>query len=103
MLENETDLVLTRGIIKSAFEDSKDTIIWVKLQSKIKADFEQEVFEAMEDPKRVVQQMQHNIDVSFQLCKRRIAEIDRELPSDEQETEDKTQRVKRQSSLNNQG
>jgi hypothetical protein len=103
VLENETDLVLTRGIIKSAFEDSKDTIIWVKLQSKIKADFEQEVFEAMEDPKRVVQQMQHNIDVSFQLCKRRIAEIDRELPSDEQETEDKTQRVKRQSSLNNQG
>lgn len=103
MLENETDLVLTRGIIKSAFEDSKDTIIWVKLQSKIKADFEQEVFEAMEDPKRIVQQMQHNIDVSFQLCKRRIAEIDRELPSDEQETEDKTQRVKRQSSLNNQG
>lgn len=103
MLENETDLVLTRGIIKSAFEDSKDTIIWVKLQSKIKADFEQEVFEAMEDPKRIVQQMQHNIDVSFQLCKRRIAEIDKELPSDEQETEDKTQRVKRQSSLNNQG
>ena len=103
MLENETDLVLTRGIIKSAFEDSKDTIIWVKLQSKIKADFEQEVFEAMEDPKRIVQQMQHNIDVSFQLCKRRIAEIDRELPSDEQETEDKTQRVKRQSSPNNQG
>lgn len=103
MLENETDLVLTRGIIKSAFEDSKDTIIWVKLQSKIKADFEQEVFEAMEDPKRIVQQMQHNINVSFQLCKRRIAEIDKELPSDEQETEDKTQRVKRQSSLNNQG
>lgn len=103
MLENETDPVLTRGIIKSAFEDSKDTIIWVKLQSKIKADFEQEVFEAMEDPKRIVQQMQHNINVSFQLCKRRIAEIDKELPSDEQETEDKTQRVKRQSSLNNQG